>query len=150
MPRVELLGAALLFTTTLALVPAADAQAAAGCGTRLSDWQGATYTGILTGEDGGLHSVTVRIPGDTVTVMTDTHSWEARDMAVELHDDTVTWGSSVPDRGFTQTLRTPLCANGSTAVVAAEFTAERNTLAGGSTAFGWIVRTSDGPSTTTA
>ncbi|MGY2062850.1 hypothetical protein ACW9HQ_48865 [Nocardia gipuzkoensis] len=139
MRKVELFGAALLFTATIAAAPA-DA-AAPVCGGQLSDWQNATYTGMLAGEAGELHSVTVRIPGDTVSVTSDTHSWEARDLQVQLRDGELSWGTAVPDRSFTQTLRMPLCAGDSTEVVAAEFAAESSTLIGSSTAFGWVMRT---------
>ncbi len=139
MRKVELFGAALLFTATIAAVPA-HAAATPVCGGLLSDWQNATYTGMLAGEAGEMHSVTVRIPGDRVSVTTDTHSWEARDLRVELREGELSWGSAVPDRSFTQTLRMPLCTAGSTEVVAAEFIAESSTLSGGSTAFGWVVR----------
>ncbi|MCM6778233.1 hypothetical protein NDR87_32595 [Nocardia sp. CDC159] len=144
MRRLELFGAALLFAATLASVPAVRAEAAPACGGALSDWQNATYSGFLVGENGRMHSVTVRIPGETATVTTDTHSWEAQDAAVELRGGTLTWGRSVPDLSFTHTLQTPMCVNGSK-VLAAQFIAERGTIAGSTTASGWVVRTADRP-----
>ncbi|MEG8182781.1 hypothetical protein GZH49_30400 [Nocardia terpenica] len=142
MRRAELLSAALLFTAALVSAPAANAAAAPACGTQLSDWRPATYTGTLFDEHGMLHPVTVRVPGNTATVESDTRRWEVRNMRIELRGDTLTWGQDIPDYSFHQTLHDPLCAD-STTVVAAAFTAETGTLTGGSTATGWVIRTGD-------
>ncbi|RDI64648.1 hypothetical protein [Nocardia pseudobrasiliensis] len=72
MRAIEILGGAVLFAATAVSAPSAVADAGTGCGATLSDWRNATYAGVLNGDHGRPQLVDVQVPGDKVTVATNT------------------------------------------------------------------------------